>query len=78
MNNEFELISAKETADLLDICLNSFYTLLRNDPTFPAIQVNRKWKIIKNKIPDWCDQQLNNKNFVQANYTLHSANARKE
>lgn len=62
MKNDNELLSAKDTADLLGISINSFYALVKKDPSFPAIRINNKWKTIRNKIPDWYDQQLTNKN----------------
>lgn len=60
-NNNPEIISAKEAARLLGISLNSVYTLLNSDPTFPAILCSGKWIIRKDRIFDWFDSRLNHK-----------------
>lgn len=59
--SEWDIITPKEAAEILHLSLNSFYLLLQNDPSFPAIKLGRKWVVYKAKMPEWIEQRLEEK-----------------
>lgn len=60
----FEIITAKEAAKILQISKSKLYQILKSDPTFPAIQLGRKWIIYKAKLPEWFDKRSNSNHPV--------------
>lgn len=62
-NNNLNLLSVAETAELMGLSLNNMYKLLNADPSFPAIRIGKKWIIQENRIPEWINQQMKKKNI---------------
>lgn len=57
----FEIITVEEAADILHISKSKLYSILKSDPSFPAIKLNRKWLVYKAKMPEWFAGKLSMK-----------------
>lgn len=60
----FDIITAKEAAKVLQISKSKLYQILKSDPTFPAVQLGRKWIIYKAKLPQWFESKLPNQKHL--------------
>lgn len=66
------IMTTDEACKVLKMGKNKLLELMKNDPTFPAIQEGRrcKWYIISDRLMDWADRRLyekENANFKKTN-----------
>lgn len=60
----FDIITTKEAARVLQISKSKLYQLMKSDPTFPAVQLGRKWIVYRSKLPEWFDKRSNSNHPV--------------
>jgi|GEM_PF-4753506 len=75
---KMNFISAKETAEMLDININTLYRIINNDPDFPAIRLGKSWRVNADRLPDWINAQIDNRTGKAHNGINGDAVKRKE
>ena len=55
-----EILTIKETAEVLNVPVSQVYALV-NSEGFPAFHVGKHWRIPKERLIAWVDEQVANK-----------------
>ena len=56
-----EILTIKETAEVLNVPVSQVYALARYSEGFPAFHVGKHWRIPKERLIAWVDEQVANK-----------------
>lgn len=59
----FEIITRKEAAQILRFSNDRVYRIIKTDPTFPAVKINKKWVVDRTRLEAWYEEKFSNKNL---------------
>jgi excisionase family DNA binding protein len=57
----FDIITVEEAAQILRMGKRRLHRTIKTDPTFPAVQLNKKWVIDRSLLEAWYESQFSNK-----------------
>lgn len=61
-NMEKEVLTLKDCSIILDLSMPSIYALIKNDPTFPVMKLNKKLTVSKKLLDEWIQNKTKYKN----------------